>query len=219
MKRLIAVLALTFAALSPAAVAGADPGDHGKRGHDDHGKRDHHQRGHAKAPHSRFTFTVVTTDNSSCGTAWANDTVKRTFVVKDNGNGTFTLTRRDRGMFTTIGGASPGSCETTMPHGKTVRAGVTGKLVGFLRGTVSGGTFNPNATCTGTSCGFTDTFLATFFGSGAQFSCLTNSTDCKFNFNYTASHHQSLLFRHWQDKGTGAGTSLVEKFRGDIADA
>ena len=76
-----------------------------------------------------------------------------------------------------------------------------------------------NATCTGTDCGFTDTFLATFFGTGAQFSCNTNSTDCKFNFNYTASHHQDLLFRHWQDKGKGAGTSLVERFEGDIADA
>ena len=54
---------------------------------------------------------------------------------------------------------------------------------------------------------------------GAQFSCNANSTDCKFNFNYTASHHQSLLVRHWQDKGTGAGTSLVERFHGDIADA
>jgi hypothetical protein len=35
----------------------------------------------------------------------------------------------------------------------------------------------------------------------------------------TAWHHQSLFFRHWQDKGTGAGTSLAEHFKGDIADA
>src|SRR5437868_5980921 len=94
-----------------------------------------------------------------------------------------------------------------------------GKLVALLRGTVSGGTFNRNATCAGTDCGSTATFLATFFGASAQFSCNTNSTDCKFNFNYTASHHQSLLIRHWQAKGTGAGTSLVERFKGDIADA
>jgi hypothetical protein len=204
MKRLIALSALVLAALSLAAVAAADPGDHGK------GK---------KGPHSRFTFTFVTTDNGSCGTAWANDTVQRTFIVKDNGDGTFRLTRRDRGMFTTIGGPSPGSCEKTGHHGKTVRAGVTGKLVGFLRGTVTGGTFNPNATCTGATCGATDTFVATFFGTGAQFSCFTNSTDCAFNFNYTAAHNQKLLFRHWQDKGKGAGTSLVERFSGDIADA
>ena len=209
MKKLIVVLALSIAALSLIAVAGADPGDHGKRD-------DHH---HAKAAHGKFTFTFATTDNGSCGTAWANDTTRRTFSVKDNGNGTFTLTQRDRGTFTTIGGTSPGACETTSHHGKTVRAGVSGKLVALLRGTVSGGTFNRNATCAGTDCGSTATFLATFFGASAQFSCNTNSTDCKFNFNYTASHHQSLLIRHWQAKGTGAGTSLVERFKGDIADA
>ena len=100
-----------------------------------------------------------------------------------------------------------------------MRAGVTGKVVGFIRGTVTGGTFDPNATCTGANCGATDTFIATHFGTGAQFSCFTNSTDCLFNFNYTAAHHQTLLFRHWQDKGKGAGTSLSELFSGDIADA
>jgi hypothetical protein len=209
MKRPIALFTLAFAGLSLAAVAAADPGGHGKG----------HQRGHDKTRHGKFTFTFATTDNGSCGTAWANDTVRRTFVLKDNGNGTFRLTHSDRGTFTTIGGTSPGSCAATSAHGKTVRAGVTGKVVGFLRGTVTGGTVNPNATCTGATCGSTATFLATFFGAGAQFSCLMNATDCKFNFNYTAAHHQSLLFRHWQDKGTGAGTSLAEHFKGDIADA
>ncbi len=33
---------------------------------------------------------------------------------------------------------------------------------GFIRGTVTGGTFNRNATCTGPECGFTDVFLTTF---------------------------------------------------------
>ena len=68
---------------------------------------------------------------------------------------------------------------------------------------------------------FTDDFVKAFFGASAVFTCdgATNSTDCKFNFNYTASHHQDLLFRHWQDKGKGAGTLLQEEFKGDIADA
>jgi hypothetical protein len=39
---------------------------------------------------------VVTTDNGSCGTPWATDTVRRTFHVKPNQDGTYTLTRRDR---------------------------------------------------------------------------------------------------------------------------
>jgi hypothetical protein len=172
-----------------------------------------------KAAHGKLTFVVNTTDNGSCGGPWANDTVKRTFIVKLNADGSYTLTRRDRGMFVTLAGVSPGACDTTGRHGHTVRAGVKGKLVGFLRGTVTGGTFNPNATCTGPDCGFTDVFLTTFFGPTAVFSCFENSSDCKFNFNYTAARHQALLFRHWQDKGKGAGTMLHEVFHGDIADA
>ena len=39
-----------------------------------------------------------------------------------------------------------------------------------------------------------------------------------FNFHYVAPK-QELLFRHWQDKGKGAGTMLNEEFNGDIADA
>ena len=176
----------------------------------------------AKQPgpkHAKFTFSVSTHDNGSCGSPWANDTIRRTFSVKLNADGSYTLTRRDRGSFVTLGGVSPGACDPTGRHGHTVRAGVTGKLVGFLRGQVTGGTFNPGASCTGTDCGSTDVFLSTFFGSGATFSCFTDSQACKFNYNYTAAHHQSLLFRHWQDKGKGAGSFLNERFHGDVADA
>jgi hypothetical protein len=204
MKRLFMFAVLLVATLGLAAMATAG---HGKG----KGEGKQSQRG-------KQTFVVTTTDNGSCGTPWATDVVKRTFIVKPNGDGTYTLTRRDRGKFLTIGGVSPGACDTTGRHGHTVRPGVHGKLVGFLRGTVSGGTYNPNATCTGPTCGFTDVFLTTFFGPTATFSCFTNSTDCKFNFNYTAPR-QHLLFRHWQDKGKGAGTFLNEQFHRDIADA
>jgi hypothetical protein len=208
MRKLAALATLALAPLCLAAGAFAD--DHGKH------------RGNGKSDHAKMTFTVVTTDNTSCGEAagpWATDVVKRTFDVKGNGDGTFTLTRRDRGRFTTNAGRSPGSCDTTGKHGKTVRAGVKGMLVGYLRGTVTGGKFNADAKCTGTECGFTDTFVTTFFGANAKFSCFMDSTDCKFNFNYTAARNQDLLYRHWQDKGKGSGSRLVEEFHGDIADA
>ncbi len=204
MRKLLTIAVTAVAALSLTATGFADPG--GEKNAKKHGK---------------FTFTVTTTDNGSCGQPWANDVVKRTFQVKKNKDGSYTLTRRDRGTFTTIGGASPGSCDTTGKHGATVVAGVKGKLVGYIRGTVTGGTFNPNATCTAADCGFTDVFISTFFGSGAEFSCFTNSTDCKFNFNYTAKakSNPKLRYRHWQDKGKGAGTMLKEEFSGDIATA
>jgi hypothetical protein len=206
-KRFLVLSTVALGALLLAAAALATPGT---------GKKASSKS--PKAHHAKLTFVYNTTDNGSCGGPWADDTVTRTFVVKANGDGSYTLTRRDRGRFTTLAGVSPGACETTGHHGQTVRAGVTGKLVGFLRGTVTGGTFDPHAQC-GNECGATDVFLTTFFGPNATFSCFGNSSDCKFNFSYTASHHQALMRRHWQDKGKGAGTMLHEKFHGDIADA
>jgi hypothetical protein len=200
MRRFLTFISLAGVALALAAAGVADPGDKGK------GK---------KQGHNRFTFTLTTTDNGCHGTPWANDVETRTYIVHENKNGTFRLTRRDKGTFTTIGTASPGSCPNVKGrHGTTVRSGVTGRFNGYLTGTISGGTFNPNATCAA-AC-FTDDFITAFFGSGATFSCFTNSTDCKFNFNYTSSA-QPLLVRHWQDRGKGAGTMLKEVFIGDIA--
>jgi hypothetical protein len=206
MKRLTIVIAFVAGALALAAAGLADPGTHGKKG---------------KAGHAKFTFAMTTTDNGSCGTAWANDTETRTYSVKDNGDGTFTVRRSEKGTFTTIGSPSPGSCETTGKHGATVAAAVTGKFKGYLVGTVTATSFNPNATCApGADCSSRTGFIATYFAPGATYSC-DQGADCKFNFNYTASAkpdaQKKLLFRHWQDKGKGAGTLLKEEFHGDIA--
>src|SRR4029453_15785812 len=110
------------AGLALAATALADPGGKGK--------------GKGKSRRGKQTFVVTTTDNGSCGTPWATDVVRRTYLVKSNGDGTYTLTRRDRGKFVTLGGTSPGACDTTGRYGHAVRPGVKGRLVGFLRGTV-----------------------------------------------------------------------------------
>ena len=40
--------------------------------------------------------------------AWATDVVKRTFVVKKHKDGSYTLTRYDRGNFVTLAGVEPG---------------------------------------------------------------------------------------------------------------
>jgi hypothetical protein len=207
MKRLIMLPVLLTAALAVAATGLADPGDKGK------GK---------KQGKNKFTFVVVTPDNGSCSQPWATDTITRTYSVKDNGNGTFTLRRQDRGTFLTTGPVSPGKCDTTGKHGSVVGPGYKGKLTGYLVGTVKASSFNPKATCVA-AC-FTDVFVTTFFSPGAEFSCFTNSTDCKFNFNYTSKAKQAtslakLKFRHWQDKGKGAGTLLKEEFIGDIANS
>jgi hypothetical protein len=202
-------LVVLSGALALAATGLADPGDKGK------GK----QQGK-----NRFSFVVVSPDNGSCGPSqpWATDTINRTYSVKDRGNGTFTLRRQDRGTFVTTGPVSPGKCDPKGKHGSAVGPGYTGKLTGYLVGTVTASSFNSKATCAA-PC-LTDKFIATFFSAGAQFSCFTNSTDCKFNFNYTSKAKQvaslsKLKYRHWQDKGKGAGTMLKEEFIGDIANS
>lgn len=215
MRRWIALPLLLLAALALAAAALADPGGKGKGG-----------KG-GNNGHGKFTFTFTNTDNGSCGAQpWATLVETRTFMVKDNKNGTFTLRRTDKGTFTTIGGPSPGACETTSKHGHVVRSGVTGHFVGYLVGTVTSSTYNPSA-CTAANaavCATREGFLHTVFGASATYSCDQNSNDCKFNFNYTAPNSGTnstprLLYRHWQDKGKGAGTMLKEIFRGDIANS
>lgn len=206
MKKRWILPGLLVAAFALAATGLADPG-HGKGKGQGHGKN-----------HNKFgPYDVVTDDNGTCGNAWAVDTEKRTFKVQAKGDGSYRLTRTDRGTFLTNAGQSPGACETKGKHGATVLAGIKGKFHGYLRGTVTGGTFNPNATCPA-DCGFTDVWIATFFGPSATFSCNVDSPNCKFDFQYMA-RHQGLKFHHWYDRGKGAGTFLKERFHGDIANA
>ena len=172
-----------------------------------------HGTGHGK----KFgPYDVVTDDHGSCGNAWATDTEKRSFSIKRNLNGTYRLIRRDRGTFLTNAGQSPGACETKRPHGHTVLAGMKGRFHGVLVGTISGGTFDPKAVCPA-DCGLTDVWIATFFGPSATFSCFTDSKACAFDYEYTGNRHQHLRWRHWSDKGKGAGTFLKERFKGDVA--
>ena len=175
--------------------------------------------GHGNNTKKNFgPYNVVTDDHGTCGNIWAVDTEKRTFKVKRNSDGSYRLTRTDRGTFVTKAGQSPGACETKGKHGATVLAGIHGKFRGYLRGKITGGTFNPNATCPA-DCGFTNIWIATFFGQSATFSCDSSaSTKCAFNYQYHA-RHQGLKFHHWYDLGKGAGTLLKERFHGDIANA
>jgi hypothetical protein len=208
MRRTIMLLVLLVGVLTLAAAGLADPGDKGK------GK---------KQGKNKFSFTLSNTDNRCDGSGtWATLNEKRTYQIHDNGDGTFRLRRVSKGTFTTTQGTSPGNCAANKSkHGHLIRAGVTGKFGGYLEGTITGGVFNKSATCTA-AC-FTGDFLKAFFGPAAVFTCdgATNSTDCKFNFNYTApnraANRPKLLVRHWQDRGKGSGTTLQEHFQGDIA--
>jgi hypothetical protein len=200
MRRMIIPFVLLAAALTLVASGLADPGGKGK------GK---------KNGQNRFTATVVVTDHGSCGNAWATDTTTRKWTVKKNKDGTFRVGRTDKGTFVTLQGQSPGACETKGKHGHLVNAGINGKFRGYLRGTVSNGTFNPTATCAAACIGDTTVFISTFFGSGAQFTCSLGYAGCKFNFEYS-SPDKTLKFHHWQDRGTNG---VDEHFVGDIANS
>jgi hypothetical protein len=199
MRRIVMTFVLLVGALSLAASGLADPG-----------------KGKAKKNgQSRFSAQVVTPDNGTCQNQWATDTSTRTWSVKKRNDGTFRVTRKDKGTFVTLAGKSPGGCDQTGRHGQLVNAGIKGKFRGYLTGTVSGGTFNPNATCNAACLGDTSAFIAAFFGAGAKFTCLFGYAGCKFNFEYS-SPDKSLKFHHWQDKGTNG---VSEQFTGDIANS
>jgi hypothetical protein len=200
MKRLLTTAVLLAAALALAAAGLADPGGKGK--------------GKNKGHNSRFSAQITVPDHGTCHNVWATDTSKRTWSIKPNGNGTFRVGRQDKGTFVTLMGQSPGACDTTGKHGHLVNAAVHGKFRGYLRGTVSGGTFNPNATCNAACVGDTAAFIAAYFP-GGTFTCSLGYAGCKFNFEYS-SPDKSLAFHHWQDKGTNG---VTEQFTGDIANS
>lgn len=153
-------------------------------------------------------FASTSTDGGSCGVPWANDTFNRFFTVHDNGDGTFAVREEFKdGTFTTIGGVSPGSCESTNHHGTIVTPGITGDFQGFLAGTVTSSTYNPNGCSTPSACTTIAGFLTAVFG------VITLNTT-SFNFEYHSSD-KSLQYHHWQDKSADKGTG--EQFIGDIA--
>jgi len=211
MKRWFILPVLVASALALAAVGAADPGDgKGKGG------------GHVfSAKGGKITLQVTTTDHGCSFRPWATDKLSRTYKVRKNENGSYTVRREDKGRFTTLAGSSPSAdpCPAVIrkgKHGTTLLAGMIGKMHGYLQGTVTGGTFNPSGTCTA-ECTSAD-FIAGFFTAGSTFTCSKGYAGCRFSFEYTAQkqHSQKLRFHHWVDRGTnGVSETLI----GDIANS
>jgi hypothetical protein len=148
-------------------------------------------------------FAGSSQDSGTCGNNWAQDTFKRQFTVSQAG-GTWTV-REDfkDGKFVTLAGASPGACQTSGTHGSLVAAGIEGSFKGWLSGAVTGGTFDPEATCPD-PCGG-DQFIAAHFGASATW----NVAPFKFEYHAEKDH---LAFRHWQNASADQGGN-----QGDIA--
>ena len=136
-------------------------------------------------------------DEGTCGNTWAEDTFNRLYTVKTkpNKDGTYKVVEQFKnGTFTTLAGPSPGSCGTD--PGGMLSGTVTGKMQGTFTLVVTGGTYNPGATCS-TLC-YTKEFVAAFFGAEASYEVTS------FDLHYNAKHHGT-----WKnasaDKGGNSG--------------
>ena len=94
-------------------------------------------------------------DSSTCGPDWANDTYTRTFKVVKQANidGSYRVTETfTKGIFITIQGASPESCEAG--DSNQISGNVHGHFSGSEVIKVSGGTFTTpdSVDCGGTEC-------------------------------------------------------------------
>ena len=158
------------------------------------------------------TYRSDSTDSGTCGNDWANDTFKRSFVVHKSGSSYTVYEFFTDGAFTTLGGFSPGACESsTVPQG-TVLPNIHGSMGGFFviplpAGTVQTSTSRscvagvPTAPCT--TQDFIDTHFTPCYGIGT---CPVTS----FYFGYDA-RDQGLIQRHWVNASADLGGN-----RGDI---
>lgn len=137
-------------------------------------------------------------DSGTCGNDWANDTYKRVFVASTTAeSGTYTVTESFiAGRFVTIEGSSPGACESAENAGGTIRAGVTGTFNGTFTIIVTGGAFDPTATCD-TGCSTTAGFVRTVYGAAAS------GVVTSFEFTYHANG--PLLEREWHNASLDRG--------------
>ena len=110
--RILTVLALALGALSFAAVSSAGDGDeHGSHG--EHHKTSQHGEHSKKSEHHgnvwRFSTTLTSSDSGTCHVNdWATEVIQRTYTVSKGESGVYTVRIKDRGVFTTVAGDSPG---------------------------------------------------------------------------------------------------------------
>jgi hypothetical protein len=146
-------------------------------------------------------FDSASPDSGTCGNNWANDTFKRTFsaATTPNPDGTYTVVESFiSGRFVTVAGPSPDACDPSGTLGSMIVDGVTGNFGGSFTVVVSGGTYNPSADCTQSTCDTTAGFVATVYGSSA--------TDNVTSFGLTYhGNGPGLIQREWTNASADQG--------------
>src|SRR5438045_7829684 len=104
----LALFALLVGALAYTAAAYAcDGGHHGDHDGDHTANAAQFASFHEHGNVFKFTTTLTSPDTGCGDHVWANDTLKRTYIVKKNDDGSYRLTAFDRGTFVTVAGTSP----------------------------------------------------------------------------------------------------------------
>ena len=98
----------------------------------------------------------------------------------------------------TVAGPSPDTCDPSGTPGSTIAGGVSGAFSGNFLVVVSGGAFNPDASCDVSSCGTTAGFVATVYGDAAT------SNVTSFGFTYHANG-PDLVQREWRNASADQG--------------
>lgn len=146
-------------------------------------------------------FNSSSADSGTCGNDWANDTYKRAFDAgtTPNSDGTYNVTETFiAGRFVTVAGPSPDACDPSGTAGSMISSGVTGTFNGNFVIVVTGGTYNPDATCDASSCGTTADFIRTVYGASATFEVTS------FGFRYHANG-PGLSSRDWMNASADQG--------------
>jgi hypothetical protein len=152
-------------------------------------------------------------DSGTCGNDWAQDTFDRDFVVRPNGDGTYTIVEQFKnGSFVTSAGMSPAACDLTYTnHGTTILAGKTGSMHGYFIVSNVGMQTSTSPSCDAADPMNTNCTTATFINSHFVPCYPTTCTVTTF-FDHYAAGDQSLLYHEWKNASPDRGGN-----GGDIA--
>ena len=165
----------------PQVVQDAIQGDTGPKG-DPGAKGDPGTNGSDASVPGVIVTHVTGGDSSICGGDWATDTYTRTLQILPQYDGTINVIRSYNGTFVTIAGVpqpNAASCPGTLQTG-----GVTGTFTGFDVLTVTGGTYDANATCAANCT--SAAMMAAFFPGGTQV-----GPDHGWQYDYTTAANGS----------------------------
>ena len=151
-------------------------------------------------------YTSDSPDSGTCGNDWATDTFDRHFVVRSNGDGTFTVVEQFKnGSFVTTAGPSPGSCDVTdgSPPG-ALDAGVTGSMHGYFIISNVGAQTSNNQYCDAVTMSNTDCTTATFINTHFT-PCYPAGCQVTTFFDHYSAGDQGLVEHEWKNASEDRG--------------